>query len=705
MSDLNWAEKYRPRLFSDVLGQTRAVQLLSRLVQPHKRFLSVILEGPSGSGKSTLARIFAQALQCDAPLSNGDPCGTCGPCRNFAQDAQIYFHFLRGKLDTSVADIRELDEDYLAHRPLTVDVHVVLVDEAHKLTEDAQTALLSLLEKNPERTVFIFSLIDADALLPTLRARCLRVQLAPLRPDDALIFLDRIAAEEELAVENGALEVIAEFERSFRALAISLQRLAILAGDEPIDLARAREDIWRDRLANVVAYFRAVVDGDLDAQLRALADTNQSPGKTARGILELLSWLKVRHVGPSLVPARSHRLDLLVPEGEARAIVDGLASRAERFGVDLAVLFDEVLEFWTYLPLEIDEAVLEAQAIRFNDVLAVDRPFPDNLSEQAQRRKLAKAENDFRSAKARRRSPRWRTSDRAARGDAAAFLNEHQARELYEAASFLIQRHGVTFNACLTLDHRALGIANEEEAARLISDLARELRLRLQNWAVSAAEPDQAELHRIVILEKAEGSSLASTMVMHLPGFAEDKARRWIFEKFLAESLNRSSVQVGDWLEVRHIGDARGAQAYHWDLMRRLWRGLDPDVVVDERLLIDLLGVPKTTRRPAGKIERRRFNISHSIGKAAQAREAVDLGAHHSAWSDGAWDWLFRYWELRAFGTRNRERLRRAERSRAWRQERELIGDPLTARKLASEIAVANEGGQKLEEFRQKPWS
>lgn len=703
MGELNWAEKYRPRLFSEVVGQERAVKLLTGLVGPPKRFQNIILEGPSGSGKSTLARVFAQAVQCKKPEPNADPCRVCDACRLFENDGQINFYLLRGKLDTSVDDIRELDED-LAFRPMFADAHVVFVDEAHKLTEDAQTALLTLLEKNPRFAVFIFSLIEGDALLPALRNRCLRIELAAPRPSEAHAFLRRISASEGLDVENGALEVVAGFENSFRGLATSLQRLAILAGDQPIDVARASEDIWRDRLVNVVEYLKAVVDADLETQLSALKDTSQSPRKTARGVLELLSWLKVRHIGPSMFKPRTHRLDLLVPDSDAKTIVEGLSRRAELLGIGLAALIDEVLEFWTYLPLVIDEAVLEAQVIRFNDILTIGQAFPDDPSERARRRNVAEAENAFRSGRARRRSPRWRTSDRAARGDPADYLSEDQARDLYEAATFLIQRHGVTFNAFLTLDHAALGIETEDEAVQLVSDLTRELRLRLQDWAASAAEPDKAELHRIVLLERPSAAGLSSAMVMHLPGFAEKKARRWIFEKFLPAQVGKTADIDPQWLEVRHIADARGAQAYHWELMRRIWRGADPEAVVDGQHLPDLLKVPNAARRPGGSITRRRFNISHGIGQSAQQREALELGAHYSAWSDRVWDWLFRYWELRDFGMRDRARIRRAERERAWRVERELTGDPLAARKLASEMGVAGDDPQKPEEFRQKPW-
>lgn len=705
MGELNWAEKYRPRLFSDVVGQTRAVQLLSKLVGPPRRFQNIILEGPSGSGKSTLARVFAQAMQCARPQPNADPCRACEQCRRFEKDGAVDVHFLRGKLDTSVEDIRSLDEESLACRPMYADVHVIFVDEAHKLTQDAQTALLTLLEKYPGRTVFIFSLIEADALLPTLRNRCLRILLTSPQPSEAQAFLGRIVAAEDLVVEQDALDVVAQFENSFRGLATSLHRLAILAGDQPIDLARVREDVWRDRLVSVVEYLKAAVESDLGAQLAALKNTSQTPYKTARGVLELLSWLKVRHVGPAMLEPRAHRLDLLVPDSDAKTIIEGIALHAERLGVSLPVLMDEVLEFWSYLPLGIDEAVLEAQVIRFNDILTIGQAFPDDQSERARRRNDAEAENAFRSGRARRRSPRWRTSDRAARGDPADYLSEDQARDLYEAATFLIQRHGVTFNAFLTLDHAALGIETEDEAVQLVSDLTRELRSRLQDWAASAAEPDKAELHRIVLLERSSPAGLSSAMVMHLPGFAEEKARRWIFEKFLPAQVAEMPDIDPQRLEVRHIADARGAQAYHWELMRRIWRGADPEAVVDGKQLPDLLKVPNAARRPSGSITRRRFNISQGIGRSSQQREAIELDPHHSAWSDQTWDWLFRYWELREFGLRERARIRRSERERTWRVERELTGDPLTARKLASEIKVAGSEAQKPEEFRQKPWT
>ena len=246
---------------------------------------------------------------------------------------------------------------------------------------------------------------------------------------------------------------------------------------------------------------------------------------------------------------------------------------------------------------------------------------------------------------------------------------------------------------------------DEERAVALVSDLTRELRLRMNDWAKSAAESKAGDLHRIALLERPSGAGLVSTLVMHLPGFAAYRARDWIFSKFLPSEAGISARWDTSWLEVTHIDDARGAQARHWHLMRKLWRGIDPGLVADGCLLAERLKLPRGDLRPSGRLARRRYSVSHGIGPSAQKRETEELAAHFSAYADGAWDHLFGFWELKEYSERRRVRARLEERARSWAIERSLTGDPMSARKLALEIELSANLARKPEEFRQKPWA
>ena len=701
---MTWAEKYRPHRFSEVVGQERAVAQLAARVFPDKRRGHVILEGPSGSGKTTLARIFAQAMQCEAPLSSGDACRGCHPCRLFEADSQPCFHSINSGLEGTVAGIRELVDEDLRARPLQAEFHVVFFDEADNLTEKAQRSLLTPLEDGSAFVLYIFSLIDADALLLPLRARSARLELSGPGPHEALTFLQRIALAERLPVAHDALWLMAQLVPSFRELAVALETVAVAADGREIVPALVRATLRKGRTDEIVAYLRAALDGDVDEQLTAISGAHLPVQDKASAVLELLTYLKLKYVGPSRA-ARHHRLDLLLDEDECRQIIAGFAWRADRLGVDLTTLFDEVLEFWAFQPLRVTEAALEAQVARFSDLLLMDRQFPTDRSEIAARLARARTDVSFRSSRAQRRPPAWRTGDTVPSLDRAEYLSEKQAREFYEAATFLVQRYEVTLNACLTLNHGAIGVTEDKAAVDLISDLSRELGLRMKNWGQAAGHPDQSLLHRISLLERDSDGALTSTVLLHLPGFAAERARTWIFERFLPRYAPADPSWADDWLEVRHASDAHGVLAHQWELMRRLWRGIDPTIAADGELLIDRLGVPKRGRRPAGRVSRRRYALSLSINRAARAEEAKLFEPHLSAYADRAWDWLFRRWEWREARNRRQTRRREDELLRAVSLEQEVTGDPMSARKLALELDAAARSRREGSEFPQKPWA
>lgn len=703
MHALSWAEKYRPTKFSDVVGQAYAVRQLKQRVGSGKTVAPVILEGPSGSGKTTLARIFAKAMQCSAPQASGEACEECYACKLFEADNQPSFHRINAGIDGTMAGIRELLEEDLVTRPYSAALHVVFFDEADNLTEKAQRALLAPLEDGSLYALYIFSLIDADALLGPLRARCTRIELAPPTWPEALAYLERIAGAESLMAEPGALEIIARLVPSYRELANTLEAVSAVAAGGRITPALARAEVRKGGTEGIVAYLLAAVRGDADGQLDALGSLRFSAREKANAVLELLTYLKRKHVGPTLT-AREHRLDLLLDEAECRRIIAGIAWRAEKLGIELAVLFDEVLEFWAFQPLRMDEAALEAHLVRFSDLLLMDRPFPQDRTDVAQRLAAARDAAEFRSSRGRRRPPAWRTGDTAEVTDPAEYLSERQVRELYEAATFMVQRYRMTFNACLTLDHRALGIADDKDAADLVSDLLRELSLRLQDWARRSGLSEQGELHRISLLERGHGGGLRSTILLHLPGFAVDPARQWIFGRFLARRCEVGETWGSEWLQVRHIDEARGALAFHWELMRQLWRGIEPGIVVEGEPLIERLKVPPWERRAAGKITQRRFGLSQGLSAAERVREAELLGPHLSAYADAAWDWLFTRWEWAEAEKRAKARLRLAELRRAAEREGSIAFDPLSARKLAFEVGLAVEERRKSTQKRQKPW-
>ena len=166
--------KYRPKVFQDVLGQPEAVHMLEQLLKDHKLPHTLLLSGPSGCGKTTLARILKSKLNCaDADFNELN-------CADF-----------RG-IDV-VRDIRQR----MGLAPLNGACRIWLIDEAHSLTKDAQTAFLKILEDTPAHCYFFLATTEPNKLLATVRTRGTEIKLSPLCAKDMHQLLSAILQREQ----------------------------------------------------------------------------------------------------------------------------------------------------------------------------------------------------------------------------------------------------------------------------------------------------------------------------------------------------------------------------------------------------------------------------------------------------------------------------------------------------------------------------
>ena len=214
--------------WTDVAGQERAVRLLSSALlrgQPHHAYL---LAGPAGAAKERLARIFALAANCEALAPEERPCGKCANCKaiergNFPDvmwvmpQAESIVRGLLSKADLESAPSKEIRVDEvraLAKRLSLAALRgrrkIAIVTPAEAINERAQNTLLKTLEEPPPATTFLLLSSNPDALLPTIRSRCARVQFSPEpQPEDPEVrpFLEQAAKALESADERDVLDV------------------------------------------------------------------------------------------------------------------------------------------------------------------------------------------------------------------------------------------------------------------------------------------------------------------------------------------------------------------------------------------------------------------------------------------------------------------------------------------------------------------
>ncbi len=170
--------KYRPQVFADVVSQDVAVRILKNSVVLNRVSKAYLFSGIQGVGKTTLARIFAKALNCTD--FKEDTCCCCASCQDAQRGAHPSILELDAASHNGVDDIRGLD-DVLRQKPLH-PYRILILDEAHMLTRQAQAAFLKTLEESSANNVFLLVTTDPDSLEPTVRSRCLSMPLRPLSP-------------------------------------------------------------------------------------------------------------------------------------------------------------------------------------------------------------------------------------------------------------------------------------------------------------------------------------------------------------------------------------------------------------------------------------------------------------------------------------------------------------------------------------------
>jgi DNA polymerase-3 subunit gamma/tau len=207
MSYLVLARKWRPRRFSELVGQEHVVRALSNALETGKVHHAFLFTGTRGVGKTTIARIFAKSLNCERGTS-AEPCGECAACRDI--DAGRYVDLLEidAASNTGVDDVRELI-DNAQYMPSRGKTKVYLIDEVHMLSKSAFNALLKTLEEPPEHVKFLLATTDPQKLPVTVLSRCLQFNLRRL--DEAQIGgqITRILAAEGIPAEPGAIELLA----------------------------------------------------------------------------------------------------------------------------------------------------------------------------------------------------------------------------------------------------------------------------------------------------------------------------------------------------------------------------------------------------------------------------------------------------------------------------------------------------------------
>ncbi|HEX9474996.1 MAG TPA: DNA polymerase III subunit gamma/tau [Steroidobacteraceae bacterium] len=320
------ARKWRPRRFSEMIGQEHVLQSLSNALASGRVHHAFLFAGTRGVGKTTVARILAKCLNCERGVS-AEPCLECASCREIEAGRSIDLIEVDAASRTKVDDTREL-LDNVQYAPSRSRFKIYLIDEVHMLSASSFNALLKTLEEPPPHVKFLLATTDPQKLPVTVLSRCLQFNLKRLPVALINARLAHILAAEQLEYEPAALQLLAQSADGSMRDALSLLDQLLAFGDGVAREADARTmlgAVTRDHVERIAAL---LARGDAPALLEAAEALGEFAPDYGQ-ILDQLAALLERIALQQLLPEYSG--DELFPI----AVVRELAARISREDVQL----------------------------------------------------------------------------------------------------------------------------------------------------------------------------------------------------------------------------------------------------------------------------------------------------------------------------------------------------------------------------------
>jgi DNA polymerase-3 subunit gamma/tau len=265
MSYLVLARKYRPRNFTEMVGQDHVVRALSNALTTQRLHHAYLFTGTRGVGKTTVSRILAKSLNCQGADGLGTitatPCGVCQACTDIDSGRFVDYTELDAASNRGVDEVQSLLEQAV-YKPVQGRFKVFMIDEVHMLTNTAFNAMLKTLEEPPEYLKFVLATTDPQKVPVTVLSRCLQFNLRPMAPETIREHLQQVLALEGVSADVQSLRLLARAARGSMRDALSLTDQAIAFGSGQLTEAPVRQMLGSVDRTYVFRLIEALALGD-----------------------------------------------------------------------------------------------------------------------------------------------------------------------------------------------------------------------------------------------------------------------------------------------------------------------------------------------------------------------------------------------------------------------------------------------------------
>ena len=297
------ARKYRPKQFTDIVGQQSVVRTLVNAIKLKRTHQAYVFSGSRGIGKTSIARIFSKALRCPNVKEDANgiliSCDQCSDCKEIAAGTSVNVLEIDGASNNGVDSVREIREN-AKFLPTSGLYKIYIIDEVHMLSTAAFNALLKTLEEPPEHVVFIFATTESHKIPETILGRCQRFDFKRVTVTQISERVKEVLTAEKIQYDEAAINLIARAAEGSMRDALSISDQVISFSGEKVTAAAVKESIGLIGNELVFTLLKNVLERDTkDALLIAQNAFNQGVDlKTLlKSVIEMLHALILMQVG------------------------------------------------------------------------------------------------------------------------------------------------------------------------------------------------------------------------------------------------------------------------------------------------------------------------------------------------------------------------------------------------------------------------